>query len=95
MITGIGSNGGIFMDNSIIVRFTADDGEEFELEVVQTVEYEDEFYAIMLPVDDGAEVFIMHEEEDGTYSTIEDEDILEGVFALFVETYGEMYGIEG
>ena len=78
------------MDNSIIVRFTADDGEEFELEVVQTVEYEDEFYAIMLPVEEDeeeeAETVVLElssDEEDETCEVVEDEAVLEAVFAIF------------
>ena len=76
------------MDNSIVLN--AEDGSEVRFEFLDLIEYEGEEYVILLPEgdsDEAGEVVILQvedsEEDDESYISVEDEDVLEQVFAAF------------
>ena len=87
------------MDNNFGSDFmTIEDGTEFELEVLSTLEYNGNVYLAVIPAgsedDENLEVSILKSvEEDGEpiLCAIEDEEELQGVYELMMD---EMYAEE-
>lgn len=82
-----------------IVSLTDDEGNEVEFEFIDVFEYENEEYAVLLPVeDDGTgEVIILlveTDEEMETFSSVDSQETLEAVFELFREKYKEEFNFE-
>ncbi len=79
------------MDN--IVVLSDDEGNELNFQWIDTVNYEGNDYAFMLPADDEEpdQVVILlivpseENEEEISFETIEDEELLDAVFNIFVE----------
>lgn len=81
-------------DENIIVLFDEEENKEIECEWLDSVEYEGGQYAVVLPLDseDGT-VLIMEmipdddsdEEEAWLFNGIEDQELLEKVYAIFKE----------
>ena len=80
------------------VVLTDENGDEFELELLSTLEYNDEIYMAFAPTDvseDDEEIGIVIlqsvEEEDGeeVLVTVDDETLLEKVYELFMKNLEE------
>jgi len=83
------------------ITLTDEDGQEFELEHLDTLEHEGEVYMAFVPADqvdnDEQEIVILKvEEEDGEelLVTIDDEDQLEKIYNLFMERIADPEEIE-
>ncbi len=81
-----------------IVVMMDEDGQEVEFEFIDLVEYKDESYVILLPVDeddDSGEVVILKlTEVDGdeeSYVGVDDDETLEAVFAIFKERFQDVF----
>ena len=81
--------------NDNIVLY-GEDGEECEFEQVAVIPLEDKLYVILRPIDmegledDEAFVFeIVQTEDDTTIDLVEDDDIIDRVFALYNELLDE------
>lgn len=64
------------------------DIEDFEVEILDVIEYENVTYICALPVDEPEcnEIYIMQEKEDGEnaeYLSVDDDDLLDGLFSEF------------
>lgn len=84
-------------DNIIVL--TDDNGEDQEFEFLDLIEYENEEYIVIIPVDEKAdEVIILKIEslndEDEQYVGVEDEETLEAVFEIFKEHYKDVVNFE-
>ena len=82
-----------------VISLTDEDGNETEFEYIDVFEYNNEEYAVLLPLEDdgtGEVVILLVEEEDGmeTFSSVEEEGALEAVFELFKEKYKEEFNFE-
>jgi len=88
------------LDNIIVLN--DEEGNEVKFEFVDLIEYENEEYVILLPVeedesDEPDEVVILKVEaneedsEEETYVSIDDEEILNKVFELFKEKYKDEF----
>ena len=82
-----------------VISLTDEEGNEAELEFIDVFEYNNEEYAVLLPLEDdgtGEVVILLVEEEDGmeTFSSVEEEGVLEAVFELFREKYKEEFNFE-
>ena len=74
-----------------------DDGEEFELEHLDTAEINDELYMAFVPADMDEDdddfgliiLKVISQEDEDALITIEDEDELNAAYALFVERLSE------
>ncbi len=79
------------LDNTITL--CDDNGNEAEFEFLDLIEYKNEEYAVLYPVEDigneGQLVILKVEESknDAAYIGIEDESIIEAVFEIFKEKY--------
>ena len=79
-------------NGSDIITVTDDDGEEYELEHLDTLEYEGETYMAFATAEtadsDEVEVIIFHVvEEDGeeVFESVDDDELMEKIYALFME----------
>ena len=94
-------------ENNLIVLNT-EDGEELRFELLDTVEYEDKTYSVVIALpEDGSvppddkepeEMYILltERDEDGMceYSDVEDDDTLDKVYSIFRERYGDEFKFE-
>lgn len=67
-------------------------GNEFQFEFLDLVEYNGEEYVVLLPADDeDGEVVILKveaiDDDNDSYASVEDEDILMAVFQLFKDKF--------
>ena len=88
------------LDNIVILN--DEDGNEVQFEFLDSVELEDEEYVVLLPVtdegeeDEGEVVILKLEDTDDdsegeSYVGVEDEEILNKVFAIFKEKYKDEF----
>lgn len=85
-----------------IITLEDDLGNEQEFEFLDVVEYEGEEYIILLPVEDmdkdQSEVMILKiesiDDENENYVGIDDEEILQKVFAIFKKRYETEFDFE-
>ena len=77
-----------------VITLTDSDGSDVDFEVLDIVPYNDHEYAVLLPVDDESDspeaviLELLEAEEDNEEDMlqgVEDEDILNAVFNLFME----------
>lgn len=83
-----------------IVILNDENGEEIPFEFLDVIEYEGEEYVVLLPVEeeeseDLGEVVILKiedtdNEEEESYVSVEDEEILNKVFEIFKEKFKEI-----
>lgn len=93
------------LDDSIII-LNDENGEEVKFEFLDLIEYADERYVVLLPIDEdenledeeAGEVVILKvdhlnlddpEDEEESYSSVEDEEVLNKVFEIFKEKFKE------
>ena len=86
-------------EESNIITFVDENGEEVTFEYMDCIEYEGKEYLALLPVDeDSAEVVILEiepvDEENENYITVEDEATLEAVYAIFKDHYKDILTFE-
>lgn len=88
------------LDN--IIRLNDEDGNEVQFEFLDLVELDNEEYVVLLPVteegeEEEGEVVILkledtdEESEEESYVGVEDEEILNKVFAIFKEKYKDEF----
>ena len=88
------------LDNIIVLN--DEDGNEVKFEFLDLVELDEEEYVVLLPVseegeEDEGEVVILkledtdEESEEESYVGVEDEEILNKVFAIFKEKYKDEF----
>ncbi len=82
-----------------ILSLTDEDGNEIELELIDSVDYQGKEYLILLPPEEeAAEVVILEVEpqKDGTesYLTIDDDETLMAVFEIFKERFQDFFTFE-
>lgn len=87
------------LDNIIILN--DENGEEVPFEFLDLIEYDDEKYVVLLPVeedetDDAGEVVILkvedtESEEEESYVSVDDEDTLSEIFEIFKEKFKDEF----
>lgn len=84
------------LDNIIVLN--DENGNEVKFEFLDLVELDDEEYVVLLPVsEDEGEVVILkledtdEDSEEESYVGVEDEEILNKVFAIFKEKYKDEF----
>ena len=86
-------------EEASILSLTDEEGNEVEFELIDSVDYEGVEYLILLPPDEvAAEVVILEVEPhtDGTesYLTVDNEEVLNAVFAIFKERFADFFTFE-
>lgn len=87
-------------EEASILSLTDEEGNEVEFELIDSVDYEDAEYLILLPLDeDASEVVILEvvPNRDGTesYVTVSDEKTLMEVYEIFKERFKDIFTFEG
>lgn len=85
------------LDNIIVLN--DEEGNEVEFEFLDLIEYEGEEYVVLLPTneeDDAGEVLILKledtdSEEEESYVSVENEEILNKVFEIFKEKFKDEF----
>ena len=86
-------------EENSIVTFTDENGEDISFEFLDSIDYEGKEYLCLLPVEEGSnEVVILEveviDEENENYLTVEDDAILDAVYAIFKEHYKDILVFE-
>ena len=87
-------------ENENYITLTDDNGEEVSFEVIGDVEYQERYFAVLLPFDeedDGVvilEIMPSDDEETGEFLSIDDEELLQAVFEKFKKEYSGEYEFE-
>jgi len=86
-----------------VITLTDEDGSEVDFEVLDIVPYEGAEYAVLLPVEDESDnpeaviLEVLEAQEDGEEDMlqgVEEQAVLEAVFALFMERNREEFQFE-
>ena len=82
-------------EETSIVTFTDENGEDVSFEYLDCIEYEGKEYLVLMPAEeDSNEIVILEvepvDEENENYLAVEDEAILEAVFGIFKERYKDV-----
>ncbi len=81
-----------------ILTLVNSDGEEERFEYIATVNYQENEYLILLPVEDDTQIVILQvepiDEENESYVSVADDATLEAVYALFKEQYKDVFTFE-
>lgn len=82
-----------------VLTLTDEDGVETEFEYLDVIEYQGTEYLFLLPLDEEEpEVVILQiepvDEENENYLAVEDESVLDSVYAVFKERYKDVLQFE-
>ena len=89
------------LDNTVILN--DEEGNEVEFEFLDLIEYEGEEYVILLPanedIEEPGEVVILkvedtESEDEESYVSVDDEDVLNAVFEIFKEKFKDEFNFE-
>ena len=86
-------------EESTIITFTDENGEDIEMEFLDCIEYEGKEYLCLLPTqEESNEIVILEiepvDEENENYLSVDDEDTLNAVYAIFKENYKDILTFE-
>jgi uncharacterized protein YrzB (UPF0473 family) len=78
-----------------ILTLTDENGVDMEFEYLDCIQYQGKEYLILMPLDEeSAEIVILEiqpvDEENENYVAVEDEAILDAVYAIFKERYKDV-----
>lgn len=84
------------MDEDYIVTLTDQDGAETDFEFLDIIDYKRKKYMILLPTDENADQVVILEvknynTDNEEYVGIDDQQIIEEVFALFKQKFDEEF----
>ncbi len=98
-------NNNIDEDNNIVV-LKDEEGKDVKFEFLDSIEYENENYVVLLPADESEEnsdeVVILREDkaaedpesEEESYVSVDDENVLNNVFEIFKEKFKDDFDFE-
>ena len=86
-------------EESSVITFVDENGEEIVMEYLDCIEYEGKEYLAMLPAEEGSnEVVILEvepiDEENENYITVEDDAILDAVYDIFKDKFKDILTFE-
>ena len=89
----------IIQEEDSIVTFVDENGEEITFEFLDSIDYEGKEYLCLLPTEEGNnEVVILEvepiDEENENYLAIDDEAVLEAVYAIFKDHFKDVLTFE-
>ena len=89
----------ILQEESNILTLTDENGADVDFEYLDCIEYEGKEYLVLMPADElSTEIVILEvepvDEETENYLSIQDENILNAVYAIFKEKYKDILTFE-
>ena len=81
-------------EESNILMLTDENGEDVEFEYLDCIEYEGKEYLVLMPADENSSEIVILEvepvdEETENYLSVQDEDVLNAVYEIFKDKYGD------
>lgn len=82
-------------EEASLITLTDDNGNETTFEYLDCIEYEGKEYLVMIPAEEGANEIVILEiepvdEENENYLAVEDETVLDAVYAIFKDRYQDV-----
>ena len=82
-------------EETSIITMTDENGQDVDFEYLDCIEYEGKEYLVLIPAEEDAEELVILEvepvdEENENYIAVEDEAVLEAVYAIFKERYQDI-----
>ena len=84
-------------EETSILTLTDENGQDVEFEYLDCIEYQGTEYLVLMPVDEDAIVIMEVEpvdEENENYLAVEDEAVLDAVYAIFKEKFKDVLTFE-
>ena len=86
-------------EESALLTLTGENGEDIEFEYLDCIEYQGKEYLVLLPNEEEASEIVILEiqpvdEETENYLAVEDEAVLEAVFAIFKDKFKDVLEFE-
>ena len=86
-------------EETSFITLTDENGVEAEFEFMECIEYQGKEYLVLLPADEeSAEVVILEvvpvDDENENYISVEDEAVLEAVYAIFKDHFKDILTFE-
>ena len=86
-------------EEASVITFVDEDGAESSFEYLDCIEYQGKEYLALLPVEeDSNEIVILEiepvDEENENYLTVEDDEILSAVYAIFKDRFKDILTFE-
>ena len=86
-------------EETSILTLTDDKGNDVDFEYLDSIDYQGKEYLVLMPCEeDSAEIVILEvepvDEENENYLAVEDEAVLNAVYALFKEKYKDVLTFE-
>ena len=82
-----------------VLTLTDENGVDIEFEYLDCIEYQGKEYLILMPLEDeSGEIVILEvepvDEENENYLAVNDEDVLDAVYAIFKECFADILTFE-
>ena len=82
-----------------ILTLTDENGADIDFEYLDCIEYQDKEYLVLMPVEEESNEIVILEvepvdEENENYLAVNDEDVLDAVYAIFKERYADVLNFE-
>ena len=86
-------------EESSILTLTDENGEDVDFEYLDCLTYQDKEYLVLMPVDEAETQIVILEvepvdDENENYLAVEDEKVLDAVYAMFKEKYKDVLTFE-
>ena len=86
-------------EESSVLTLTDENGEDMDFEYLDCIEYEGKEYLVLIPAEEEANEIVILEvepvdEENENYLAVEDEAVLNAVFAIFKEKFQDYFTFE-
>ena len=86
-------------EESSTIMLTDENGEDVEFEYLDCIEYEGKEYLCLLPEEEGSNEIVILEvepvdEDNENYLTVEDDAVLDAVYAIFKERFKDILVFE-
>ena len=84
----------LYEEETSILSLTDENGAEVEFEYLDCIEFQDKEYLVLIPCENEASEIVILEvepvdEETENYLSVQDEGILNAVYEIFKEKYGD------
>ena len=82
-----------------ILTLTDENGADVEFEYLDCIEYQDKEYLVLMPIEEESNEIVILEvepvdEENENYLAVNDEAVLDAVYAIFKERYADVLSFE-
>ena len=89
------ANEELLQEEASLITLTDDNGVETTFEYLDCIEYQGKEYLVMIPAEEGANDIVILEiepvdEENENYLAVEEEAVLDAVYAIFKERYQDV-----